>query len=223
MMDLSTLVDALAAAGPDAPVRFRRGSIIAVAADGSCTITVAGGTAQVAGVKVASGCCPVPGASCWIATDGRDMYVMDTLAPNGPAYGSMRQNAAQTIGTGAFTAISWTTRTETTATGVTLGSNGITCTVPGLYTVSVSVTLAANATGQRHLVITHNGANEVQGYSTNAPAGSDICRMGIASTFKLALGDVVNAEVYQSSGGNLATQIAAGHNIIRAVWVGPAA
>lgn len=151
------------------------------------------------------------------------MFVMSTLAPYGPAYGSMRQNAAQSIGNGAFTDLNWATRTETTAIGITLGSGGFTIIVPGLYAVTVSATFVANATGQRHLNLIHNGTTEIQGFSTNAVTGSDLCRMTTASTFKCGVGDTINATVFQSSGGNLNTHIAVGANVLRAVWVGPAA
>lgn len=220
---IKDLVAALADSAPAAPFKLRQGTIVSVQGTNTCTVTIGGSATQVANVHYDSSVCPIPNATCWLATDGRDWFVLSTLAPNGPAYASMRQSVAQSIPTASFTALNWTNRTETTATGMTIGNSGFTCIVPGLYTVSVAATFAANATGQRHLIITKNGTNEVQGYSTNAPTGSDICRMGIASTFALAIGDTVNATVYQSSGGALNTQIAAGHNILRAVWIGPTA
>lgn len=223
MTDLNSLVSAISAAAPDAPIRLRQGVITAVAADSTCTVTIGGGTTTVAGVKVASSCCPIPNSTCWIATDGRDMFVLDTLAPAGPAYGSMRQNAAQAIANNAFTEMNWTTRTDTNATGITITNSGFTCVVPGLYTVTASATFAANATGQRHMNLVHNGTTEIQGYSTDAPTGGDLCRMTTASTFKLAATDTVSVNIYQSSGANLNTNIGVGHNILRAVWVGPAA
>lgn len=223
MNDLNALVNAIAEAGDPSPVRLRRGNVVSVQADGTCTVTIAGGSAQVSGVKVSASCCPIPNAGCWLATDGRDLFVLSTLAPYGPAYGSMRQSSAQTIGTGSFTAIDWTNRTETTSTGITLGATGITCVVPGLYRVECGITFAANATGNRHMYLTLNGSATFHGYGTPTPTSSDLARMNVSTTMKLAIGDVVNAAVYQSSGGNLATNIGAGHNVLRATWAGPSA
>lgn len=219
---IKDLVAALAETAPESPFRLRQGVIVSLQANNTATITIGGSTTEIANVHYDSSVCPIPGATCWLATDGRDWFILSTLAPSGPAYASTRQSVAQSIPTGAFTALDWTNRTETTATGMTVGNTGLTCVVPGLYTVTVAASFAANATGQRHLVITKNATNEVQGYSTNGLTG-DICRMSIASTFKLAAGDVVNANVYQNSGGALNTTVAAGHTLIRAVWIGPAA
>lgn len=222
MIDIKGLVEAIATTTPDAPFRIRQGVIVSVQAT-TVTVTIGGSTTQIANVRYDSSVCPIPNSTCWLATDGRDWFVLSTLAPAGPAFASMRQSSAQSIPTGAFTALNWTNRTETTSNGMTLGNDGFTCVVPGLYTVSVAATFAANATGQRHLIITRNGSNEVQGYSTNAPTGSDVCRMSIASTFALAIGDTVNANLYQSSGGALNTTVGVGHTLLRAVWIGPGA
>lgn len=220
--ELSSLVAALASSGPAAPVRFRVGVVQTVAADGTATVTVGGSSTAITGVKVASSCCPVPGATCWLAVDGRDLFVLATLAPYGPAFGSMRQSSAQTVGTGAFTALDWTNRTDTTASGVTLGATGITCVVPGVYQVSVAASFAANTTGVRHLQIIKNGTTvDFAVYSTNAPSGTEVCRMTGTVPIRLAVGDYVNGSVFQSSGGNLSTNVAAGHTTIRAVWLGP--
>lgn len=217
---IKDLVAALADSAPAAPVRLRQGVIVSVQANSTCTVKIGGSTVSIPNVHYDSSVCPIPNATCWLTTDGRDWWVLSTLAPSGPAFASMRQSVAQSIPTGAFTALDWTNRTETTSIGMTLGNNGFTCVVPGLYTVSVAASFAANSTGQRHLVITHNAVNEVQGYSTNAPTG-DICRMSIASTFALAIGDTVNATVYQSSGAAVNTTVGAGHTLLRAVWIGP--
>lgn len=221
MTQIKELVAALQETAPNPSFKLRQGKIVSVQDSTNCTITIAGSTTQIDGVRYDSSVCPIPNATCWLATDGQDWFVLSTLAPNGPAYASMRQSSAQSIPTGAFTALNWTNRTETTATGMTLGNSGITCVVPGLYTVSVAVTFTANATGQRHLIITHNGTNEVQGYSTDAPTGSDVCRMSITTTLPLAIGDTVNANAFQSSGGALNTTVGTGHTILRAVWIGP--
>ncbi|MDE2100154.1 MAG: hypothetical protein KGL39_23060 [Patescibacteria group bacterium] len=75
-------VAALAAAltGKSSGVSLRQGVIISAAADGTATVTISGGTTQFAGVKVASHITPTPGTTCWLAVDGKDAFVIATLA-----------------------------------------------------------------------------------------------------------------------------------------------
>lgn len=221
--DLNGLINALVSVAPDAPVRLRQGQIISVQADGTCTVTIGGGTTQVSGVKVSSSCCPLPNAGAWIATDGRDLFVMSTIAPAGPAYGHMRQSSAQSIPNGTWTELSWANRTDVTTSGVTVGSSGFTVVVPGVYQVSACVGFAANATGQRHLQIYKNGAAILQASGGNAASGSDIQRLSGSGNLRLAIGDVINATVFQTSTVSLNTQIGAGYNVLTLTWLGPIA
>lgn len=223
MTDIKALADAIAKAGDDPRIRLRQGVIQTVNANGSANVTIAGSTTVISNIHVASHACPLPGASCFLLTDGRDWIIMATLAPYGPAYAQMRQNAAQSIANSSFAALDWTTRADTMSAGMTIGNSGFTCVVPGLYDVNFSAVFAANATGQRHAYIQHNGATEFAGFSTNAPGTGDICRMNVTCVIKLAIGDTVNGVMYQSSGGALSTQIGTGANILRATWLGPAA
>lgn len=220
MSDLHALVAALATAGPDPAVRLRQGSIVSVASDGTATITIGGSTTQVAGVKVASPCCPVPGASCWVATDGRDLWVLSTLAPTGPAWGTMRKSTTQTIATATWTALSWSSRTETEEHGITLGSAGMTVVVPGVYTISTCAAFAADTAGERYGRLTLNG-NGI-GQTSGGDAGSFVARCAGSTIVACAVGDVIGIEVYQNSGGNLATEVGSGWCFLSAAWLGPA-
>ena len=222
---ISALASELTPGGPggDTPtLRFRQGAIVSVQANGTATVTIGGDTTQLAGVKVASCVCPVPGASCWLAVDGRDLFVIATLAPAGPAWGTMRQSAAQAIGNAAFTAYSWANRTEITVRGVTATNSGLEVLVPGLYSITASPALAANATGQRHSQLTVNGTVVAQGASTPAPS-TQIARLNASTIVKLAIGDVVNVTVYQNSGGSLNTDTGPGAGTLTVTWLGPAA
>lgn len=221
MTDLNPLVAAIAKAAPIAPVRLRLGAIVSVAADSTATVTIGGGTTQVSGVKVASSCCPVPGAACWIATDGRDMFVLATLAPAGPAYGATRQNAAQSVPNNTWTDLDFTSRTDTASVGVTLTNSGMTFVVPGLYMVTASVDFVANSTGQRHARLMVNGTTVWHGNGHDAAAGSDVTRLHADGIIKAAAGDTLTVNALQTSGGALNTQIGVGYCQLRVVWVGP--
>ncbi len=64
----------------DNPLRFRQGSIVSVEADQcTLTVTIAGSTVPVSGVRYATGVMPVPGLAVWLATDGRDLWAIATL------------------------------------------------------------------------------------------------------------------------------------------------
>ena len=223
MSEIDAFVSAIVAAAPDAPVRFRRGQIVSVQANGTVTVTVAGGTTAVAGVKVSSSCCPLPGAGCWIATDGRDMYVMDTLAPNGPAYGFMRKSSAQSIPNATWTEMTWGGRTDTIATGVTLGTTGITVTVPGIYATTVAIQLGGTwTTGTCYVRLIRNGTIIAAGSGMPFPSSSSFAMRAVATMpIRCAAGDVLNAEIYQNAGGARDQDIGAGANVLSAVWIGP--
>lgn len=218
---LHRVAGAIRASSAPSRLHLRQGAITAVAADGTVTVTIGGGTVEVAGVAVASSCCPVPGATCWLATDGKDLFVLATLAPAGPAFGSVRQSATQSIPSGSFTALDFTSRTDTASIGVSVGDAGLTCVVPGLYQVTAAVALAANATGERHAQLEVNGSVVLSGASTPAPAGGGLSRLRADGVLALTVGDVVGVSVLQSSGGSLATSIGAGLNMLRMVWTGP--
>lgn len=219
-MDLLKLAQAIADA-PPAGIRFRQGSIVSVAADDTVTVTIGGSSVQISGIKVASHVCPVPGAACWLVTDGRDWMVMATLAPAGPAYGTMRKSTAQTIATTAFTELNWASRTETAAIGVTLQSNGIKVDVPGLYSVTGTVVFAANSTGMRHARLVKNGNTAYE--TASAPATNQLHRLPVFGIVNCAIDDVLNIAAYQNSGAGLATDVGAGSCVLTATWIGPTA
>lgn len=221
-MDLNNLVASIGSAGPDAPFRLRQGVIQSVAANGTATVTIGGSTVQVANVKVASSVCPVPGATCFLATDGRDWFVLATLAPAGPAYGTMRKSTAQAIGTGAVTELTWGSRTDVIANGVTAGSNGWTIVVPGIYQVTFIGTFDINATGNRFAQIFKNSTAVANGVGTG-PYGTQNGRLNATATLKLAIGDIVNGGLFQSSGANLNTDLNVTANILSVLWIGPSA
>ena len=220
MIDFNELAGAIADSKNAPQLRLRQGVIQSVNANGTCSVKIGGSAVTITNVKVAAHVCPIPTASCFLATDGRDWFILATMAPQGPAYGTMRQSVAQAIGTSAFTEVSWTNRTDTASTGTTLGSNGITALVPGLYSVTGSAVFVANATGQRIARLLKNSAAEFQGTSITAP-GSVTCRMQVSGIIKCAINDVINMDVWQSSGANLNTDIAAGSNRLTATWIGP--
>jgi hypothetical protein len=220
MGDMNDLVSAIAGSGPAAPVRFRQGVIVSVAANYTVTVTIAGSTQQIAGVKVASHVCPIPGSSCWLITDGRDWMVMATLAPAGPAYATMRKSTGQSIPATTWTELTWGSRTDTKAVGMTLGSAGITVQVPGIYSVTATAMFVANSNGNRHTQLIKNGAVVYQGTSTT-PMATNTPRLRADGLVPCVAGDVLNLQAFNSHTSAVSLDTGPGANQITATWIGP--
>lgn len=205
-------------------LRFRQGVITAVASDGTCTVKIAGSDVEITEVKVAAHVCPIPGATCWIATDGTDLFVNATISPQGPAYGSMRRNIAGSVSSGSFVNVSFATRTESQSNGTTLGSSGITIIVPGWYTVTCSPAFEnTSATGGRIARMVVNGSVVWDGTLATPGSTAIVPRFAMSVDLQLAIGDVVGYEVWQNSGVSIPLNVSAGQNVLRAVWRGPVA
>lgn len=78
-IDVKTLVDALAAAAPDPPLRLRQGVVVSL--DGTTlTVTIGGSDTSVSGIKYLASYTPRENDAVWLATDGRDWMVIGKLA-----------------------------------------------------------------------------------------------------------------------------------------------
>lgn len=223
MTTISDLASLIVGTNPDGDLRFRQAVITAVASDGTCTIKIAGDDTEISEVNVAAHVCPVPGATCWIATDGTDLYVQSTLTPYGPAWGTMRRVTSQSIPNASYTPITWAPAnidqefnygTENTTTGIQV-------LVPGLWACMATPTFtSSSSSGLRGSTLLVNGVAIWRG--TTGPATAAIANVvPIAATVKLAIGDIVNFEIYQSSGGALNTNANSGGMILNVRWIGP--
>jgi hypothetical protein len=224
MTTISNLAALIAGESSSGDLRFRQAVITAVASDGTCTIKISGDDVEISEVSVAAHVCPVPGATCWIATDGTDLYVQSTLAPNGPAWGNMQKITAQSIANSTFVAVNWLTssdRAQEYNYGTVNTATGIQVLVPGLWAIDASPGYtSASASGIRGSSLTVNGTAVWRG-ATGVATGTILNVVPIAATLKLAIGDVVNFEMYQSSGAALNTNSNSGGMILNVRWVGP--
>lgn len=224
--DIAALA-ALMVSGDQQRFRLRQGQITAVASNNTCTVTIAGETDNpISEVKYASAVCPVPGASCWIATDGRDLFVVATIAPYGVAWGNMRRTTAQTINNGTFVQMDFSTeanRADIYNYGTTSSSSGITVLVPGLWAIMGSPTFVQNSGGNaRYSFITVNGTRAWQGaFAAESGGGSSTyAPVPCAGTLKLQIGDVVGIQLFQNA-TNMNTLVGVGYGILNVRWIGP--
>ncbi len=223
MVGVEGLAAAIRGAGPAGRVWLRQGVIVACGSDGTATVTVGGSSVGVEGVRVAAHVCPVPGTACWLVTDGRDLMVWATLAgAGGPAFGSIRQTAAQSIPDTTWTDLVWSTRTGTVR-GMGDGAGGLTVVVPGVYQVTGSVGVGGTWTsGTVYGALTVDGTVEVYGTGMATPSNSSYTmRAAVAGVVSCAAGAVLGLRVHQSAGESRSTSIGAGQNVLAAVWVGP--
>lgn len=223
MADDIAALAALLTSGDEQRFRLRQGTITAVASDGTCTVTIAGDTDNpISEVNYASTVCPVPGAGCWIATDGDDLFVVATMAPYGNAWGQWRRNNAQAVPNASWTGFgpAPANRVEEFYYGTVYGSGGLQVLVPGLWRVTTTPAFVSNSAGVRASRITLNGAAVLDGI-TAAASGAITSRVSANGVVKCAIGDIIAADVYQTSGGSLNTDTGAGTMIFQAEWIGP--
>lgn len=225
MADDIAALAALLTSGDEKRFRLRQGEITAVASDNTCTVTIAGDTDNpISEVNYASTVCPVPGAGCWIATDGDDLFVVATLSPYGPAVGNMRRTTQQIIGDSTWTAANYSTsvnRANEYNYGTTNGSAGITVLVPGLWAVMATPAIVGNSGGSgRAAAITVNGTRVWSGSLAPASATMD-ARIVCSGTLKLAIGDVVGIDLFQNSGANRNTAVGTEQGLLNVRWIGP--
>lgn len=221
---LGGLADELTPGGPGGTpgqLRLRQGTIVSVQANGTVTITIGGDSTELSGIKVASHVCPIPGTTCWLAVDGRDLFVIATLTPAGPAFGRMRQSVAQAVASATtWTGLSFTNRTSVATEGLTDGATGFTVLVPGWYQVNATVTFGSNATGYRGLRLIVGSTVALLGTLIGAPSAVGP-RLAVSGMVEAAVGDIIGAEITQNSGGSLSTAVDPGQSLLSAFWVRP--
>lgn len=135
-------------------------------------------------------------------------------------------NAVQSIANAAWTALTFNTELFDTNSmhDTVTNTSRITITTAGLYTVSVGVAFAANATGGRACGVRKNGTGTTGptegGVLIQAVTVTDGTYVGYAVTVKLAAADYIEAVVFQRSGGALNSSVSDGLPVFSATWIG---
>ena len=97
---------AAAFAQPDSKMRLRFGKVTSVQSDRTLTVTIAGSTDTVAGIKYLESVVPKPGAVILLLTDGVDLFGMAHLAAASMSLSPRASRTAdQTITSGTWTDI----------------------------------------------------------------------------------------------------------------------
>ena len=127
-----------------------------------------------------------------------------TFYLNHPIF-QVTQNVAQTYTTGSTTVVNWTNLQVDNFTGGSLINNNYTVQVPGWYRCSVLYPFVGNATGVRYVNATKNGTAQI--FFANRSGMTGVSSTGMDGLIQCAVGDVIQIEAQQNSGGNLNSQI----------------
>ena len=218
-MDLNDIARILSPARPS--VRFRQGTVTAVAATGDLTVTIAGSAVAVAGVKALSSVCAKVGSDVWLVTDGVDLFAFGVMQPLGPAYCAVLRPTTQAIADVTDTAINFTSgatvEKDTHGMFATGSPSQLTVQVPGVYALTGTVSLTANATGLRSIWFTVAGATWGRDARLGQSVGTNI--ISASTVVEAAAGDAVQLYVRQSSGGSLDSGAAAYAPRLTATWL----
>lgn len=113
-------------------------------------------------------------------------------------------NAGQSIGNAALTVVAFNSeRWDTHASHDNATNNSrLTATVAGKYLILAHIEWQSNATGDRLLILRHNGTTFISSQFIRATGGFET-RHDIITEWPLAAGDYVELLAYQNSGGSL--------------------
>lgn len=129
-----------------------------------------------------------------------------------PAVAQVRQTTAQTIANNTWTSLIFQVDDIDThnghLTGVSDNQRRYTAQVAGMYLLSGCVAWAASSAGQRWSRWARNGT-EINGSLASAEANGSGQQMAVARTMvvSLGVGDYIELQAWQSSGGNLDTYV----------------
>lgn len=116
-------------------------------------------------------------------------------------------STTQSIATGADTAVALDSEFVDSATLHSIATNTSRITIPsgqdGWWLFTGRVEFAANATGQRKLILRLGGTTEIAGVQLDAAAGANVTKLAIAFMWNAAAAEYYELIVSQNSGGAL--------------------
>lgn len=139
-----------------------------------------------------------------------------------PHYVSLTRGAGQSINDSTETAITWTTQTVLTNTGMhSLVSNPerVTIVEDGIYLIVGRLNWAGSAVGDRYTGIRKNGTTIIS--QTRLAAGAaGVKTIEAVSMPYLEVGDYIELVAFQSSGGALSTTVANAGPELQVIYMG---
>jgi hypothetical protein len=185
-------------------VRF--GAVVSVENNWTATVTIAGSTTSIPGVKYAASVTPLPGAGCVLASDGSDLFILAVIAADDRTLAPRaHRDADLTVVTATDTAVAWSAA-NSDAWGCWSGTNAtrLTARVRGRYQATGWGQFAINATGIRSVWIVKGGTDVIARVQGDASSAGPTHLTVQTPAFDLEIGEYVEMYVRQTSGGDLA-------------------
>lgn len=200
-------------------LRVRQGAVVSVSSYG-LTVTIAGSTTQVTGVKYLGSYAPQVGAQVWLLTDGADIFALGHLAPRGTPALQVSAASAISVANGTETAMVLNTVVGSDPwdmwEGVTNPSR-ITVPLDGWYTFTAHASFAANGSGIRGVKLRSGGSTTLAWQRVSAASSGTTELTVTCGAVTLSASNYVEATVEQTSGGNLNVS-----PTLRVSYIGPA-
>lgn len=222
--DYQSLVPTIASS-PQTP-RMRLGVVQAVTNNYTCSVKIAASNTTLTGIRYLTHVAPRPGAAVWVTSDGFDLFVTGIVATSGehPSARLIR-TTNQTIANGTPEMISfsasafpdlWSMWNPATPTRLTAQ-------IPGKYLAQATVQFAANATGHRGALIQATAGGTTGRVQVPAVIGGTPTWLNVSTAvMTMVVGDYVELEVVQTSGGPLAvTSTSEASPTLSLVYLGP--
>lgn len=136
--------------------RLRQGAVVSVQSDYTATVSIAGSTSNVAGVRYV-GQPPTPGAGVWIMADDTDLFILGFLAATNRAVAPrVYRTTNLSIANETPTPITWEAE-DSDPYGFWSSGSAVSVTVPGRYVAVGQADFTSNATGVRSASIIVDG------------------------------------------------------------------
>ena len=205
-------------------MRIRFGQVVSVEAF-TCTITIAGSTTQVSGVKFLSR--PQAGLGCILMTDGADMFVLGQLSV--PATSAIAATAvrttAQTAGHNVSTTISFESATVNPYSLWSIAAPTlITIATAGKYVATAGLNTAGSTSpaGYRWFRIERSGTIVASHRAqTTVTANQPFVATIVSPVMDCTVGQTFSASIFQTQGAGIACDPATSPVFLSVYYVGP--
>jgi hypothetical protein len=160
-----------------------------------------------------------------VANMSEEVTAMLTALVNGRARASVYKNGTQSVNSGTLTALNFDSEDFDVGAMHDNVTNNTRVTIPasnnGIYLVMGAATFAANATGNRQLVLRKNGTTDMR--SVTLPnTGATAQQMQVAAVLALVATDYIELTAGQDTGGALnvgsATRASSSELVVARLW-----
>lgn len=199
-------------------LRVRQGEVVSVSSYG-VTVTIAGSSTPVTGVRYLGSYAPQVGAHVWLLTDGDDMFAIGHLAPRGVPALQVSISSALSLVNNVEAAVQFdTVEGDDPWEMFDVGSDTrLTVPLDGWYSFTAYGQFAANGSNVRALRI-REGGSDIVAAQRMLPANSGTTDVTVTSgPVSLSADDYVELLAYQNSGGALNLDVC----VFRVHYIGP--